>query len=221
MQRQALILGLGQFGRALARSLTAHGVEVVAVDQRADRVQAVAPFVADALAFDAKDEEALRRLAPQRRDLCVCAIGDESREASIIVTALLRQMGAPHVVARATDELHARILKLVGAHEVVDPEAAFGARLAARLAYTGIIDEIPLGDDLVITELRAPASFVGQTLAELALPRRFAVTVVAIRRTEEGVGRLAMPDPRAPLRGDDVLVVVSSPGKVHLLTERV
>lgn len=221
MQRQALVLGLGQFGRALARALAQNGVEVVAVDQRADRVQSLAPFVAEALAFDAKDEEALRRLAPQRRDLCVVAIGDEAREASIIVTALLRQMGARRVIARATDELHARILTLVGAHEVVNPEQAFGSRLAARMAFTGIIDEIPLGEDLVITELRTPPSFVGQSLADLALPRRHAVTVVAIRRSEAGVGRLAMPNPREPLRADDVLVVVSAPGGAHVLTERV
>lgn len=221
MQRQALVLGLGQFGTALARSLASHGVEVVAVDQREERVQAVAPFVAQALAFDAKDETALQRLAPDRRDLCICAIGDDSRESSIIVTALLRQMGARRVLARATDALHARILTLVGAHEVVNPEQAFGARLASRLAFSGIVDELALGDDLVITELKTPVSFVGQNLLELSLPRRHNVTVVAIRRLEDGVGRLALPNPREPLRADDLLVVVSPPGAVHLLTERV
>lgn len=221
MQRQALVLGLGQFGNAVARALAAHGVDVLAVDQREDRVQAVAPYVAEALAFDAKDEASLKRLAPERRDLCVCAIGDEARESSIIVTALLRQMGAPRVIARATDELHARILTLVGAHEVVNPEQAFGARLASRLAFTGIVDELPLGGDLVITELRTPASFVGRSLLDLALPKRHNVTVVAIRRVDNGAGALALPDPREPLRADDLLVVVSPPGAVHRLTERV
>lgn len=221
MQRQALVVGLGQFGSAIARSLASHGVEVVAVDTREERIQAMAPFVAEVVAFDAKDEAALKRLAPQRRDLCICAIGDESRESSIIVTALLRQMGAPRVIARATDDLHARILTLVGAHEVVNPEQAFGARLASRLAFSGIVDELPLGDDLVITELRTPPSFVGQNLLDLALPRRHNVTVVAIRRVENSIGQLALPNPREPLRSDDILVVVSPPGAVHLLTERV
>ncbi len=221
MQRQALVLGLGQFGYALVRELASHGVEVLAVDRREDRVQAVAPFVAQALTFDAKDEASLKRLAPERRDLCVCAIGDEARESSIIVTALLRQLGAPRVIARATDELHARILTLVGAHEVVNPEQAFGARLATRLAFSGIEDELPLGGDLFITELRTPPSFVGRSLLELALPRLYNVTVVAIRRVDNGAGKLALPDPREPLRADDLLVVVSPPGAVHRLTERV
>lgn len=221
MERQALVIGLGQFGMALGRSLASHGVEVLAVDLKDERVQTASAFAAEALAFDAKDEYALRRLAPERRDLCVCAIGDESRESSIIVTALLRQMGAPRVLARATDDTHERILTLVGAHEVINPERAFGERLASRLAYRGIVDEIALGEDLVITELHIPASFVGRSLLDLALPRRFGVTVVAIRRVEDGRGRVILPDPRAPLRMDDILVIVSPPGSAHDLTERV
>lgn len=221
MNRQALVIGLGQFGMALSRSLANHGVEVLAVDSREERVQTAAPFVGEAIAFDARDEHALRRLAPERRDLCVCAIGDESRESSIIVTALLRQMGARHILARATDETHARILTLVGAHEVLNPEADYGERLASRLAFRGIVDELPLGEDLVITELNVPASFVGRTLVDLALPRRFGVTVVAIRRMEEGRGQVLLPDPKAPMRAQDILVLVSAPGRVHDLSARV
>lgn len=220
MNRQALVVGLGQFGMSLSRSLAAHGMDVLAVDLKEERVQAAAAFVSEAIAFDARDEHALRRLAPDRRDLCVCAIGDESRESSIIVTALLRQMGAPHVLARATDDTHERILTLVGAHEVLNPERAFGERLASRLAFRGIVDELPLGEDLVITELTVPASYVGRTLVDLALPRRFGVTVVAIRREEQARGHVVLPDPRAPLRAQDILVVVSAPGRAHELVER-
>ncbi len=217
--KQALVVGLGQFGMSLVRNLTEHGVEVLAVDTREDRVQNAAAITAEAITADATDEYVLRRLAPQRRELCVCAIGEAGREASIMVTAQLRQMGAPFLLARATDDLHERILRLVGAHEVINPEAAYGERLAARLAYTGILDELPLGDDLVITEFRPPPSFAGRSLVDLALPRRFQVTVVAIRREVEGVGRVIQPDPNAPLRVGDTLVVVAAPGAAHKLAE--
>ena len=90
--KQALIIGLGQFGMALARTLSERGVDVLAVDLDRQQVQLASSFVAQAACFDARDEESLKRAGPERRDLCVCAMGNESRESSIIVTALLRQI---------------------------------------------------------------------------------------------------------------------------------
>ena len=220
MAKQALIVGLGQFGVALARSLTARGMEVLAVDRSPELVQAVSGFVAEAVSFDAADELALARTTPERRDLCVVAIGNEARDASIVCTALLRQMGAPKIVARASDPIHERILKLVGANEVVNPEQAFGERLAARLAYSGVLDQLALGDDLILTELQPPAKLVGRTLVEAALPRRFGVTVVAIRRLEQGRGRVSVPEPTVPIRAEDILVLVAAPEAVARMLDR-
>ena len=163
------------------------------------------------------DEVALARTLPERRDLCVCAIGDESRESSIIVTALLRQLGAKRLVARATNALHERILRLIGAHEVVNPEAAFGERFANHLLHPLVVDEIQLGNDLVLTELRPPTSCVGRSLADLAFPRRFGLTVVAIRHGEDGT--VEMPDPKRALAADDLLVVVAKTGQVGRFME--
>lgn len=218
MKRQAIVVGLGQFGMALARSLAEKGVEVLAVDRREARVQTASDFCAEAVAFDATDERALAGISPDRRDMCICAIGDESREASIICTALFRQMGASKVVARATDPLQERILRLVGAHEVVNPEQAFGERFATRLLYAGVIDEIPLGADLAITELRVPERFAGRTLAELELPRRYGITVVAIRRADDAT--VAAPSPTDPLDLDDILVTVAPHDAVADLLEK-
>ncbi|MCB9681324.1 MAG: TrkA family potassium uptake protein [Alphaproteobacteria bacterium] len=220
-RQQAIVVGLGQFGMALARALAANDVDVVAVDRREARAQLAASFAAEAMTLDAMDEEELARLGPSRRDICVCAIGDDGREASIVVTALLRQMGAPRVVARATDELHERILHLVGAHEVVNPERIYGERLAARMSYRGILDSLPLGEDLVITELVVPRAFVGRSLNDLQLPRRFQVTVVAIRRDNDGKGGLVMPTASEVLVAGDVLVLVAPHGAAQALAERV
>ena len=219
IQKQALVIGLGQFGMTLARALAARGVEVMAVDVVPERVQLVSAVVSEAACFDASDEAALLRTAPASRDICVCALGDESREAAILVTALLRQMGARHVVSRATDDLMERILRLVGAHDVVNPERAFGERLASRLILSGILDELPLGRDLMITELRAPRDMIGRTLIELELPRRFGITLVAIRRVVNGEGTVAVPSPRDPVQAEDVLIVVSRPGAIQVLLE--
>lgn len=214
MARQALVIGLGQFGMTLASELSRKGVEVLAVDNDEERVQMASVFAADAAVFDATRERSLARAAPEQRDLCVCAMGEQSREASILCTALLRQMGAPLVVARASNDLHERILHRVGAHLVVNPERAFGERLAWKLAMPGVVDELPLGEDLLITQVKTPAVCVGRSLIDLALPKRFGVTVAAIRRRDGERQVVVRPGPKEVLRADDVLVIVSEPDAV-------
>ena len=218
MKKQAIVIGLGQFGMALARALTERGVEVLAVDTSEERVRLASAFVTEAACFDGTDEQALLRSGPERREVCVCAIGDDARDASIICTALLRQMGAKKIVARANTDVHARILRLVGAHHVVNPEREFGERFASQLLHDSIIGELPLGEDLLITELRTPASFVGRTVESLPLTRRYVVTIVAIRRHAQA--RVLIPEPKEKLLADDVLIVVSKQGAVTQLMER-
>ena len=206
MHKQALIIGLGQFGMSLARALTERQVEVLAVDREESRVREAASFAAEAVCFDATDEASLAKVAPERRDVCVCAVGDEARDSSIICTALLRQLGARLILARAGDSLHERILYLVGAHEVVNPESAFGMRLATRLAYEGVLGEFSLGKGLYITEIRVPKTFAGRSLADLHLRRRYRISVVAIRQAN---GVVVIPEPGDPLGTEDILVVLS------------
>ena len=207
MKRQALVVGLGQFGMSVARALAARQVEVLAVDVSEDRVRAASNFVTEAACFDAADEESLARTSPERRDVCLCAIGDEAKESSIICTALLKQMGAQRVIARSNDDLHARILTLVGADLVVNPEREFGDRFANQILHQGIRGEMSLGEGVLITELAVPASFIGHNLGQLKLPKRFGVTVVAVRKGRSGA--VVMPRPDTDLADGDVMVVVA------------
>lgn len=218
MTKQAMVIGLGQFGMSLANALAQRGMEVLAVDTREERVRAASEFELEAVCFDATETAALARASPELREVCVCAIGDESKESSIICTALLRQMGARRVVARANDELHARILRLVGAHEVVNPEQEFGERFASRILYERVVGELTLGSDLLITELTPPAGLVGRALAELQLPHRFGVMVVAIRGAAGG--EVILPSPAHVMDEKDVLIVVSKPGAIGRLLEQ-
>ena len=205
MLRQALVIGLGQFGMSMARSLASHGVEVLAVDLHPEPVEEAAEFAAEAAAFNAMDERSLARTSPQTRDLCVCAIGHESRESAILVTALLSELGAPRIVARATDALMERILRRVGAEIVVNPERSEGERLAEQFVSEGLRLTVPLGDGLRLSEQALRADMVGRSLAELDFRRRFGAVVVAVRAK----GRLGLPEPHRPLEPDDVLMLVS------------
>lgn len=219
MKRQAIVVGLGQFGMAVARALTDAQVEVFAIDIDEDKVTMASMFVSEAAVIDGMDEQALSRTSPSRRDFCVCAIGDEAKDASIICTALLRQLGAKRVVSRANDDLHARILRLVGAENVVNPEREFGERFAKTLLHSQIKGQMPLGQGLWITDFSPPDAFVGRTLIELELPRRFGITVVAVRKGDSG--EIVMPRGDAVTEVDDVLIVVSQAGAVSAMLERV
>ncbi|MFH2123356.1 MAG: TrkA family potassium uptake protein [Pseudomonadota bacterium] len=217
MAQQILIVGLGQFGMSLAHTLSDKGAEVLAVDRQQNLVEEAASFVTEAMVMDASDETELARLQPGKRDVVVCAIGDDSKEASIICTALLRQMGAPLVIARANDAMHQRILHLVGAHQVVNPEQEFAKRFANRLIYRHVVADMPFGDDLHLTEIKVLPTMVGKTLIALELPKRFGVMVVAIRRGSPG--RIVQPTPNAPLQEGDNLVIVSNEAAIPKLTE--
>ena len=207
MTKQALIVGLGRFGISLLHGLADRGVEVLAVDSDAERVERAAPYAAEAVVLDATVEGDLRRIHPADRDLCFCTIGDDSREASILCTALLRQLGAKRVVARANSELQGRILRLVGAHEVVNPLEEFGKRFADQFALERLKGELPLGGDLVIAEISPPDSVVGKSLAELKLPSRYSLTVVATRKG--GKGGVKLPSQDQCFEQDDIIVVVA------------
>ena len=208
MSQQILIIGLGQFGMSLARTLSEKGAEVLGVDVNKNLVVEASGFVTEAMVIDATDETELARLEPGKRDVSVCTIGDDSKEASIICTALLRQMGAPVVIARANDKMHQRILQLVGAHQIINPEQEFGKRFANRLLYRNVIADTNLGEDLHLTEICTQPSMVGKTLVELALPKRFGVMVVGIRRNAKE--KIVQPSPNEPLNAEDNLIIVSN-----------
>lgn len=217
MAQQILIIGLGQFGMSLSRTLSEKGAEVLAVDVNRSLVEEAAAFVAEAVVIDATDETELARLEPRKRDAAVCAIGDDSKESSIICTALLRQMGAPVVISRANDKMHQRILQLVGAHQVVNPEQEFGKRFANRLLYRDIVVDTNLGEDLHLTEIRIQPGMIGRTLMELALPKQYGVMVVGIRRGTPP--RVLQPSPNDPLLAEDHLIIVSNESAIPKLTK--
>lgn len=202
-----VVIGLGVFGRTVALTLARMGLQVLAIDQDEEEAQRVAGDLDAVVSLDATDEVALRELGLEGVSCAVVTIGAEAREASILVTALLRQMGVPRIVARAMSDLHARVLLAVGAHEVISPEAEMGQRLARRLAQPNLLERLELGEGVELAELEAPASFVDRSLVELDIRRRFGVSVVALRR---GGTVRATVDGSERIAAGDVMVVIGS-----------
>lgn len=208
MSKQIVIIGLGQFGMSLAKTLSENGAEVIAIDTRKHLVEEASVFVTEAIIMDATNETELASIEPGKRDSVICAIGDESRDASIIVVALLKQMGAPLIIARANNKLHQRILNLIGADEIINPEQEFGKRFANRLLYSDIIVEASMSEDLQLTEICVQPSIIGKNLIELALPKRFGIIVAGIR--DKSNSQIMQPIPNQSLKEGNHLIIVSS-----------
>ena len=214
MNKQIMIIGLGQFGMALAQTLSERGVEVMAVDISQEKVDAASSFVTHAVAADITDENALAQLHPQERDSVICAMGSSAKESAIICTALLRQLGCKHIVARASNATYRRILFMVGAHEVIIPEQDFGRRFATHLLYRNMIADYS-ANELNLTEIKLPPFMVGKNLIQLALPKKYGIIVAAVRH--EGV--LNRPDPEKPLEENDMLLIVSDENAIAKLSK--
>lgn len=205
------VIGLGMFGRNVALNLVRAGHSVLAIDLSLAEVEAISGEIDSAVCADATDERALAELGLDRMSCAVVAIGAEATESSILATALLRQLGVPRIVARAVSPLHGRVLRAVGAHEVVNPEEQMGESLARRLAEPNVLRRLELGEGVDVAEVEVPEGFVGRTLIDLDLRRRYGISVVAIRRG----GRI-----EAALGGDeqlasgDVLLLIGPPNAI-------
>ena len=202
--KQYLVLGLGRFGTSVARSLCEQGQEVLAVDADQALVDAVAPYVTQALQLNATDEEALKSLDVQSFDAAIVSIGENTRD-SILVSVLLKELGVPYLVAKANDELHAKVLRKIGVDRVVFPERDMGARLARNLLTPNVLELMELGGDHQLIEILVPAKWVGNSLIGLNVRRRYGVNILAVRRRERF---LVSPAPDMPFEADDTLLVM-------------
>lgn len=213
---QFAIIGLGRFGRAVARNLVAVGEAVLAIDKDRSRVEMISAEVDSVAVADTTNETAVQALDLGRMTAVIVAIGSRATEASALTTAILNELEISHIVARAFDDRHARLLRAVGAHEVLNPEDEMGSRLAFRLAHPAVLEQIPIGDS-VLSEIEVPESFVGRRLSDLDLRHRFRVTLVAIHRAG---GTEVEPGPEEELASGDVLVLLGDRETIASLSEK-
>ena len=212
MSTQVLIIGLGQFGMSLARTLSEKGAEVIAADSDNELVEEAASFLDDAICLDATDETAMARLCPKERDVVICAIG--AREPSILTTAILKQMGCENIIARATDKIHERILKAVGAKNVINPDAEYGKKFAYKILFQNIIND-ETSENIQLLEINVQPFMEGKNLIELALPNKYGIIVAAIKKGN----KLTRPLPNEILDTKDKLLLVCTEDAIAKMIE--
>lgn len=211
--KQFLVLGLGRFGTSVARALCELGQEVLAVDTNEDLVEAIAPHVTQAMQMDATDEESLSSLDVQSFDAAIVSIGQNTRD-SILVSVLLKELGIPYLIAKANDELHAKVLRKIGADRVVFPERDMGSRLARSLLTPHVLELMELSGDYQIIEIRVPSKWVGNSILELNVRRRYGLNILAVHRGEHF---MVSPAPDMPFEREDIVLVMGRKEDVELL----
>ncbi len=206
--RRFAVIGAGTFGAAVAETLYKENNEVLLIDIDSDRVQDLQGIATQSIQADATDVDALKALGVNDVDCAIVSLG-ERIDLSTLVTLHLKEMGVPEIVVKATTPEHGKILKLIGATEVVFPEKQMAQRVARRLSAPNIYDQIPLADDLSVLEVLAPPVLVGKTLKELRLRDQYRVNLIAIREPDPRGGWVTtMPRAEFRIHQEHVLVVV-------------
>ncbi|MEG0269481.1 MAG: TrkA family potassium uptake protein [Clostridia bacterium] len=213
--KQFLVLGLGRFGRSLAKSLYSLGQEVLAVDSEEQPVNEIAPFVTQALQLNATDEAALSTLGVTNFDAAIVSIGENTRD-SILVCVLLQELGVPYLVAKANDELHAKVLRKLGVNRVVFPERDMGARVARSIITPNVLELMDLSDDYQIMEIRLPNQWAGHTIMGVNVRRKYGVSILAVHRNERF---LVAPAADMQFVWGDTLLVMGKKVDIELLGE--
>lgn len=178
-----IVLGLGRFGSAVARSLVHLGHDVLAVDERADIVQRYASDFTHVVAADTTDTEALRQIGAEQFDVAVVGIGTDI-EASVLTVLGLLDLGVKEVWAKAISGKHAAILERVGATHVIRPESQMGKRVAHLVTGT-MTDFIEFDDGFAIARTRAPECTADRNLTESNVRQKYGVTVVGVKTRGE------------------------------------
>lgn len=209
-----IIVGLGNFGAALAEKLTEQGNEVIGIDIKMNKVTALKDTISHTICMDATDKVTVADLPLENTDMVIVCIGEE-RGVSVIVTAIFKNLGAKKLISRSTDSIHENILKALGVHDIVKPEEESAERWAKRLCLTGIVDSFDLNPYHSVVEVKTPAAFEGKTVEEIGFRENYNVLLLTLIKPEKkGIlgknpgGRITgIPDPGTRIEEEDILVI--------------
>ena len=209
--RNVLVIGLGRFGRHCAMKLTELGHQVLAVDRNENRVDASLNYLNNVAIGDSTRQDFLESLGIEDFDVCIVCIGDDF-QSSLETTSLLKEMGAKKVVSRASRDIDVKFLLRNGADEVVYPERVIAEWTATRQSGDYIMDYISLDSDHGLFEIAVPEKWIGKSLAQLDIRRKYSLNVVAIKNGEDII---VGSDPDKPLNADERLMIIGRNSDVH------
>lgn len=182
--KTVLVIGLGRFGKHLINKFNELDDEVMAVDIDEKKIQEIIPFVTSAQIGDCTKEETLKSLGVKNFDLCFVCVGDDF-QSSLEITNLLYELGAEHIIGKASTTIHAKFLLKSGAHEVVYPERDSAEKLATRYSVANVFDYIELSEDVSIYEIPVIDHWLGKSISKLEVRRKYKINIVATKKDGE------------------------------------
>ncbi|MBU7456181.1 potassium channel family protein [Leuconostoc fallax] len=205
MKKTYAIIGLGRFGGALLQTLIANGQDVLGIDINEENVNDYRDIATQVIIADAQEEDVLRKLDIASFDHVIIAIG-HNMQASILATINAKDLGAKHVIAKAENRTHLRVLTKIGADTVVQPEREMGERIARKLLAPNMLNFIELSDDYSMAEVQiVNPTFTGRTISDLNIRKRFGLNVIAVRHEGEIV---VAPEGKYRVQPNDIVSVV-------------
>lgn len=208
------VIGLGRFGSSVATTLMDLGYEVLGVDSDEALVQEFSDELTHVIKADSTNEEALREAGVQNCDGAVVAIGTDI-ESSVMTTLLLKEMGIPYIIAKATSSLHGKVLDKIGIDRVIYPEKDMGARVAFHFMSASIVDLLQITPQICLVEFKAPTSFVGKSIKEIQFRDIHRISVSAIRRNDK---MIVPPKSAEVVQEGDVIFAIGEKQTIKTLT---
>ncbi len=205
MKRFAVI-GLGNFGFHAAKALYEDNNEVLAIDTDKGRVQAIDAYCTEAILVDATDKEALKSLGLEHMDGVIVSTGTKI-SISILICLYLHEIGVKNILAKALDEDHEKILKRVGATQIIHPERDMAIRISRGLSRPNILDFIPLSEDYDLIQVGPPRDFIGKNLKELNLRAKYNVHIIAIKELVPE-NFVLVPPASFVIKDSDILIIL-------------
>lgn len=178
--KSILIIGIGRFGQHLCENLCDIGNDVMVVDQDESRLEAVSSKVVDAKIGDCTNEDVLKSLGVSNFDVVFVCIGTNF-QSSLECTSLVKEMGAKKVVSKANRDIHAKFLLRNGADEVIYPDRDIAIRTAVRFSSDNVFDYMELNDEFTVCEIAPMKEWVGKSLMELGLPKKYGISVLGTK----------------------------------------
>lgn len=208
-KRSFLVLGLDNFGYNLATALFENGQEVIAVDMDEKRIAEVRDEVSEAIVADCTDIDTLRELGIDRIDGAIVSLGETKIGPSVLATLHLKDLGIENIIVKAISTEHGRIVEKIGASKVIFPEQEIAQRLAMRLTYSHVFEQVNLPEGYTLVEILAPKKLHDKTLYEAQIRSNYGITVVWIKRKlPTGKVISVLPGPNDKVYKDDVLFVL-------------
>mgnify|MGYP002556644764 FL=1 len=202
--KSILVIGLGRFGRHMAKKFSEQNNDVMAIDINEERINNVLSVVTNALIGDATNERFMETIGVRDFDLCVVAIGDNF-QSSLETTALLKDLGAKFVLARASRDVHAKFLLRNGADDVIYTEKETAERLAVKYGSDNIFNYIELNDEYSIYEIAVPSSWLNKSILKVNVRSKYGISILA---TKQGNNIFPLPKPEHVFTDSESLMIL-------------